>query len=96
MTDKSDRVQRLVNDPDLKAAFNTVREFYRDKIEETPLSTKNDEALHDIRKMLHLLKDVEQHLHEAIQTGHLEDFRALEQEGHSFLGDLSKWRRNKS
>jgi hypothetical protein len=93
MTAKADRVQSLINDPDLKEAFQNVRERYRDLIETTPLNSKDTGALHDVRKMLHLLKEVEKDLHTAIQNGHLEDSRALEQEKHSFLGDL--WNRKK-
>ena len=77
MTAKADRIERLVADPDLQEAFKTVRERYRDLIEETPLS--ESEALLDVRKMLHLLRDVEETLHTAIQDGHLEDFRAEQQ-----------------
>jgi hypothetical protein len=95
MTAKADRVQKLLDDPDLKDAFNCVREKYRDMIEETPLSTKDDEALHDIRKMLHLLREVEQNLHNAVQDGHLEDFRVVEDEKHSILGGLVGWQTNR-
>ena len=86
MTAKADRAQRLIDDPDLKEAFSTVRERYRDLIEETPLD--KPEVIFDIRKMLHLLRDVEQNLHEAIQTGHLEDFRVTEQAKHGHLRNL--------
>lgn len=90
MTAKADRIQKLIDDPELKEAFATVREKYRDMIEDTPLG--DDKALLDVRKMLHLLSDVEKHLHQAIQFGHLEDARANEQEGHGFLGVI-KWPR---
>ena len=73
MTEQADRAQKLVNDPTLQEAFRNVREKYRDLIEATPLS--DTEALLDIRKMLHLLNDVESNLHQMIQDGHLEDFR---------------------
>ena len=78
MTGKADRVLRLVQDPDIKAAFKTVREFYRDKIEDTPVSDAT--ALLDIRKMLHLLRDVEDALQTVIDDGHLKDYRIAEQE----------------
>lgn len=84
MTAKSDRAQALLDDPLLQEAFAAVRERYRDLIEETPLSSSDVEALHDIRKMLHLLREVEKHLAQVVQDGHLEDFRALEHES----GDL--------
>lgn len=88
MTAESDRVKRLIDDPDLQKAFGVVRERYRDLIEETPVS--DDRALLDIRKMLHLLREVEHHLQTAIEDGTLEDFRAQEQRG--FLQDLKAWK----
>ena len=81
MTAKADRVQSLIDDPHLKEAFHNVREKYRDMIEETPVS--DDMALLDIRKMLQLLRDVEQDLHTMIQDGHLADHRAMEKENDS-------------
>jgi hypothetical protein len=93
MTAKADRAKQLIEDPILKEAFTTLREVYRDQIERTPLNSKNDEALHDIRKMLHLLREVEQHLHTVIQTGQLEDFNAQEQKKHGFLQDITQWPR---
>jgi hypothetical protein len=92
MTAKSDRVQKLIDDPDLTEAFEVVRQRYRDLIEETPVS--DDGALLDIRKMLYLLKEVKEALHTALQQGHLEDFRAREQEGNGFLRDL-RWTNRK-
>ena len=95
MTAKGDRAKELIDDPLLTEAFETVRERYRDLIEETPLSSSHDEALHDIRKMLHLLSEVKNHLYEVMQGGHLEDFRAAEQEGLGFLQDIRSWQKNK-
>ena len=79
MTDKADRIKKLMDDPDLKEAFQAVRQKYLGLIEFTPLA--DDTALLDIRKMLQLLRDVEQHLMQAISDGKLEDFRATEQPG---------------
>ncbi len=79
MTATSDRINsRMQKDGDLHDAFQVVRERYRDLIEQTPISS--DVALLDIRKMLHLLREVEQHLLQAIDDGHLEDFRATQQQ----------------
>ena len=78
MTGDADRIQRLVEDPDIKNAFTRVREHYRNLIEETPIG--DDTALLDVRKMLHLLRDVEEDLQTAIDDGHLKDYRAREQE----------------
>ncbi len=92
MTAKADRAEKLIQDPELQDAFKVVREFWRDKIEETPLHAKDgDDALFDIRKMLFLLRSVEEALQTAIEDGHLEDFRAKEQEGRGFLKDIRTW-----
>ena len=82
MTAKSDRIEKLLEDPDLKEAFSSVREHYRDAIELTPL---DDNTVLEIRKMLHLLSEVEQDLYRAIQDGQLEDFNAAEEERHSLI-----------
>ena len=55
MTARADRAQELINDPLLKEAFNTVREHYRDMIEELPLASDKIEPVQDLVKMLHLL-----------------------------------------
>lgn len=90
MTERSDRVEFILNSPEFQEAFDTVREKYRDMIEDTPVS--DDGALLDIRKMLHLLREVEQHLRTAVRDGKLEDFRAQEQQG-GILQDLKLWPR---
>jgi len=79
MTAKADRIKKLIADPDLAEAFQSVRQKYLNLIEFTPLA--DDTALLDIRKMLQLLRDVEQDLKQSIDNGKLEDFRATEQPG---------------
>ena len=78
MTAKSDRVARLLEDPDLKQAFTDVRDALHQAFANTP--TDDAEALVNIRKYLHLIDSVEANLIRAIEDGHLEDFRA-EQDG---------------
>lgn len=78
MTAKSDRASELLNDPLLREAFDGLRERYRDLIEEAPLASTDIDIIQDIRKMLHLLREVENDLNTMIQDGHLEDHRALE------------------
>ena len=90
MTAKSDRCERLINDPDLKQAFEDVRMALHQAFAECP--TNDSEAMVDIRKRLHLLDSVEANLHRAIQDGKLEDFRAVEQEKPPILGNLVQWR----
>lgn len=74
MTQKSDRVQRLLDDPDLKQAFQDVRDALHRKFEET--ATNDADSMVDIRKRLHLLDSVEANLRLAISDGKLLDFRA--------------------
>jgi len=90
VTAQADRVHRLINDPDLKQAFQDVRDALHQAFASTP--TNDSEAMVDIRKRLHLLDSVEANLDRAIQDGHLEDFRANEQERAPFLGDLLQWK----
>ena len=78
MTAKSDRATELMNDPILKEAFENVRQRYRDMIEDSPVS--DDTALLDIRKMLHLLQEVRENIQTMIEDGHLQDFRAQQDE----------------
>ncbi|MHC4702266.1 MAG: hypothetical protein ACYTFQ_16995 [Planctomycetota bacterium] len=90
MTERSDRIQRLLDDPDLKQAFQDVRDALHQAFEMT--STTDAEKMLDIRKRLHLLESVEENLIQAIRDGKLEDFNAAEKERPPFLGDLVKWR----
>lgn len=94
MTAESDRIRRLLEDPDLQQAFQDVR----DKLHEAFASSRTDdvEMLVDIRKRLHLLDAVEQALYVRLETGQLEDFRAAEEERPPFLGDILKWRKKQS
>jgi len=89
MTAKSDRVQKLLDDEDLQAAFQNVRDALHQAFSQAKVS--DTETLLDIKKRLHLLDSVEANLYQAIQDGHLEDFRSIEEERPPFLGDLSKW-----
>lgn len=74
MTQKSDRIQRLLDDPDLKQAFQDVRDALHQKFATT--STTDADSMVDIRKRLHLLDSVEANLRRAISDGKLLDFRA--------------------
>lgn len=91
MTAKADRVQKLLDDPELQQAFQNVRKALHEAFDHCKVS--DTETLVDIKKRLHLLDSVEANLHEAIRDGHLEDFRAVEQEKPGFLGDITKWRK---
>ena len=93
MTAKSDRVKKLLNDPDLKQAFVDVKNALYQQFNKA--KTNDVETILDIRKRLHLLDSVEANLKRAIQDGQLEDFRAMEDERPSFLGDIVKWRQKR-
>jgi hypothetical protein len=77
MTGKSDRLQELMDDPDIKQAFENVRQHIIDMFMTT--NSEDAEALMDIRKRVIALDAVEQDLRVAIQDGHLEDLRAIEE-----------------
>lgn len=97
MTAKADRVKRLIEDPDLQEAFGEVRKYWFSRIETLPLDTEESkEAMADIRKMLFLLRQLEQTLDSAIENGNLEDFYATEQERPTFLGELRWPKRRKN
>lgn len=91
MTAQSDRIQHLIDNPDLKQAFQDVRDALHQAFAITP--TNDSEAMVDIRKRLHLLDSVEANLERAIRDGKLEDFRAEEEENAPWLGDIAKWRK---
>jgi hypothetical protein len=85
VTAKSDRIKRLLEDQDLREAFENVRNKYRAALENEQIL---DDDVLEIRRMLFLTHKVEQDLNTAMEDGQLEDFRANEQERPSFLGDL--------
>ncbi len=93
MTGKSDRIQRLVDDPDLKQAFQDVRDALHYKFATAPID--DSKGMTDIRNMLHLLDSVEANLGQAISDGKLEDFRAKEDELPPHLGDIKKWKQKR-
>ena len=76
-----------MEDEDLKQAFQDVRDALHQKFATTRL--EDSAGMTDIRKMLHLIDSVEANLHQAIEDGMLEDFRA--NEGPAPLGDIKKW-----
>lgn len=85
MTAKSDRLEKLLQDPDLKEAFENVREHYKSAMCVTPLDDNGDTITLKLRKMLHLLDEVEHDLYQAMEHGQIEDFNAQEQEKQSLL-----------
>lgn len=94
MTAKADRAKALLENPDLQEAFENVRQFYLQKIEELPLEqSRGDEALYDLRKQLFLLRQVREDLEKAVEHGNLEDYYS-EQKETSILGDIFSGRRS--
>lgn len=92
--ERTDRAKALLEDPIFQEAINVVREKYRDLIEETPVS--DDGALLDIRKMLRLLRDVEEHIKTAAESGALM-LHNEEQRERPFLQDIGRlWNRANS
>ena len=87
------RADRLLNDPDLNKAFVDTRTAILERFSEIPPS--ETEELVECRRLLQLLKSVEENLKQAVRDGELSRFRAQEQERPPFLGDLLSWRKNK-
>ena len=90
MTAKSDRAKDLIGDPVFQEALTNMCNEYR-RLMEHP-STSDDDVL-EIRRMLHLSQRLEHHLQQIIQDGEFEDFKVVDKERPSYLGDL--WQRNK-
>jgi hypothetical protein len=90
MTAKADRARELLNDPLLQEVLDNLRMDYRDACFTQGVS---DEDVMELRRMEFLTHRFEAHLKKMISDGELEDFRALEKERQSFLGEL-KWPRN--
>ena len=65
-----------------------LRNEYRSLMEE---HTTPDDVVLESRRMLHLSQRLEKHLQQIVADGELEDFRAVEKERPSFLGDIVKW-----
>ena len=87
VTDKAQRVQRLLEDENLIQAFQDVRGALHGKFEQTPVD--DGDTLLDIRKMLHLLDSVWANLERAVEDGQLEEAN-IEQGKVRILGD-KKW-----
>ena len=94
MSEHAERVERLLNDPDLKQAFLDVKNALLDAFSKCP--TTDAETMLDIRKRLHLLQSVEANLYRAIEDGKLEDFRIEDQKRPPMLGDLVKWKKKQT
>ena len=92
MTAKSDRARELLNDPIIQESFESLRKQYRGAMGNPQVP---DDDILELRRMLFLLDKLEKHLEQIIASGELEDFRAVEQERPSFLGDIVKWNRNR-
>lgn len=91
MTAKADRAREFLNSPVFQEALENLRNQYRKAFESERIS---DEDANEVRRMLFLTRKLEAHLEAIINAGELEDFRANEQDGPTFLGDLIKWPKN--
>lgn len=86
MTEKSDRAKALLGDPVLQEALTNLRDEYRRLMEDIKVP---DEDVLESRRMLHLSLRLEHHLKQIISDGEFEDFKALDKERPSYLGDLT-------
>lgn len=70
---RAERVNKLLNDPELLGAFASVREAIVTKIEQCPM--RDTEGAEKLRIMLKLLNDVRANLEQAITDGKVINFR---------------------
>ena len=82
MTAKSDRVKRLLEDDDLKEAFENVKRFLMEEFFRT--DSEDVDRLQDISKRANLLEAVKADLYAAIEAGDYEDFLAQKEEDMSY------------
>ena len=73
MTAESDRLTELINDPDIKRAFDWVRQGYKDRFDDPSLT---DEQVLKLRDLLHVVNQVESDLLSAIEAGEYADYQA--------------------
>jgi hypothetical protein len=64
---RAEKAQSLLNDPELTAAFDAVREAIFRKIESCPI--RDEEGLMNLRLQLKLLGDVKANIQSVINTG---------------------------
>ncbi len=89
MTDiqgKASRCTHLLEDPDLKQAFQDVRDAIHQRFEE--VSVDDGASLIQLKQRLHLLDSVWSNLKRAISDGKLEAKRLEDEKKVSYLGDL--------
>lgn len=81
VSEKAERCQRLIDDPDLKEAFITVKQSFINAMIDAP--TEDKDGLMELKKLINLLDKVENELHKAIRQGKKEQHMA---EQPPFLG----------
>lgn len=84
--DRAQRVQKLIENEDLKQAFQDVRDAIHQQFERA--SVDDGETLIRLKQRLHLLNSVQANLEAALRDGRLEADRLEEKV--SYLGD--KWK----
>lgn len=87
MTDKqarADRVQRLLDDPDLQQAFEGVKDRLMQEFAEC--SDVTEEYLIDLKRCLSMLDVVKRLLEQAVKDGKLEEYNANQP---PILGDVN-------
>ena len=92
MTAKSDRIKKLLDNEDLKDAFDSVTNAIIRGWTETPPTAL--EVQQEWHRRLHTLNSVKENLMAALQDGQYQDFRAVEQEKLPPIGDIVSWRKN--
>ena len=96
VTEKAQRCKRLMDDQDFKDAFDTVENALLDGFKQVSLDQIRDDEniLHELKLMLHLLQSVKDQISQAIRDGEVEVFnREQDQKVAPFLGDVLSWRK---
>lgn len=65
--ERANRAEKLVNDPMLSEAFETVRVTLLENIEAAPI--RDSEGVHELRLMLKLLRSTRAYLEKAVRDG---------------------------
>lgn len=92
MTTESDRIKRLIDDPDLKEAVMRVENaIYRGWAKTPPTDHDMKEEWH---RRLFSLNSVFENLRASIRDGEYQDYIEAEKEKPPLLGDIAAWRMN--
>lgn len=85
---RAQRAEKLLNDPELQAAFDNTKQAIFQKIEVTPI--RDTEGLTQLRLCLKLLSDVRANLTKVLNDGKVAEFNIEETKR---LAKILRWNR---